>query len=119
MSKQHANPIEYLIECCRQGAMPSKFDIFNAEDEWVKTSNALEACNHDTNRWLAAEKELSDLKNKISKIFSKPVAYGLINSRNDLHDLRLWDNPHNNRNIVVPLYSNDNRLTDGRIEQNI
>jgi len=28
-----ANPIEYILNCCEQGLVPSYFDILNAKDE--------------------------------------------------------------------------------------
>ena len=101
---EHSNPIEFLIEFAwANGA--DRFVVNNAKDKL----NKLREKDADTERWLSCEKELTQLRqeyNKLLEIFNNPVAYGLINDRNDLYDLRLMDNPHNDQIKVVPLYSN-------------
>ena len=119
---EHSNPLDYLIECCQTAINTghwklNQFTINNAKDELAKlrqakadmtadvfTANQNSADN--TNRWLSCEKELCSLKDKIKGIFSQPVAYGLINDRLNLYDLRLYNNPYNDQTNVVPLYSN-------------
>jgi hypothetical protein len=101
---EHSNPIDFLIEFAwANGA--DRFVVNNAKDELKKIREDSE----DSRRWLSCEKELSDLKqeyNKLLEIFNHPVAYGKVNDRNDLYDLRLMDNPHDKDEKVVPLYSN-------------
>lgn len=97
---EHSNPIEFLIDfALANGA--DRFVVNNAKDELKK----LKEDSQDSNRWLSCEKELYDLKNKIKTIFSKPVAYGLINGRHDLYALNLQNNSHNDQSKVIPLYS--------------
>ena len=33
MAEKSPNPLDYLIEVCESGHMPSKFDIFSAKNE--------------------------------------------------------------------------------------
>ena len=98
---QNADPIEFLIEFAwASGA--DRFVVNNAKDE-------LNKLRQDNQRWLSCESEVSKLKTdyeKLLKVFDHPVAYGLINDRNDLYSLRIMNNPHNDQNKVVPLYSN-------------
>lgn len=119
---EHSNPLDYLIQCCETATNTGKwkinrFIINNAKDELNRLRQAKAdmaadafAANQnsidDNNRWLSCEKELCSLKEKIKGIFSQPVAYALINDRNDLYDLRLVNNPLNDQTKVVPLYSN-------------
>jgi hypothetical protein len=118
-----SNPLDYLIQCCEIAITTgkwklNKFTILNAKDELqrlrqLKTELAQDVFYanqnsvEDNNRWLSCEKELVSLKEKINLIFSKPVAYGLINDRHDLYNLTL----HYNRFLdkddkLIPLYSN-------------
>ena len=120
---QISNPLDYLIQCCETAINTgrwnlTKFTILNAKDELQRLRqskvdlaqdafNANEESIDNTNRWLSCEKELVALKEKINTIFSKPVAYGLINDRHDLYNLTL----HYNRFLdkddkLIPLYSN-------------
>lgn len=119
---EHSNPLDYLIQCCETAVNTGKwkltrFTISNAKDELKKlreskrdlSQDAFEANKNaveDSNRWLSCESELAKLKEKIKMIFNKPVAYGLINDRYDVYDLRISNNPYNDQNSVVPLYSN-------------
>lgn len=119
---QHSHPLDYLIQCCQTAVTTGKwkinqFTINNAKDELVKLRQAKAdiaadafAANQDnvdnTNRWLSCEKELCALKEKIKSIFNQPVAYGLINDRFDVYDLRIQNNPYNDPEKVLPLYSN-------------
>jgi hypothetical protein len=108
---EHSNPIDFIIEFAwASGA--DRFVVNNAKDELKK----LRADSADSQRWLSCEKELSDLKQKYTKIidiFKHPVAYGLVNDRQDLYDLRLIDNPYNPDEKVVPLYSNKKEFLAG------
>jgi hypothetical protein len=101
---EHADPIEFLIEFAwANGA--DRFVVNNAKDQLHK----LKEDSSDSKRWFGCEQELAKLKqeyNKLLSIFDRPVAYGLINDRHDLYALRLMDNPHNDDEKVVPLYSN-------------
>ncbi len=91
---ENANPIEFLIEFAwANGA--DRFIVNNAKNE-------LKKLREDNERWLGCEQELSHLK----KNMQNPVAWGKINSRGDLYDLRTQDNPHISDEICVPLYSN-------------
>jgi hypothetical protein len=117
-----SNPLDYLIQCCETALNTgkwnlTKFTILNAKDELQrlrqsKLDLAQDAFNSsqnsidDTNRWLSCEKELVSLKEKINSIFSKPVAYGLINERNDLYNLTLHYNRYEDESRLIPLYSN-------------
>lgn len=119
---EYANPLDYLIQCCETTVNTGKwnlnhFTVRNAKDELKRlrqeksdlSKDAFEvnkASVEDSNRWLSCESELSKLKEKIKMIFNKPVAYGLINDRYDIYDLRISNNPYNDQNNVVPLYSN-------------
>lgn len=102
--QEHSNPIEFLIEFAwANGA--DRFVVNNAKDELKK----LREDSQDSHRWLSCEKELTKLKeeyNKLLNIFNHPVAYGKINDRNDLYDVSILNNPHDDQNKIVPLYSN-------------
>ena len=118
---EHSDPLDHLIQCCETAVQTgkwklNKFTVSNAKDELKRlreskrdlSKDAFEANKNsveDSNRWLSCETELVKLKEKIKTIFSQPVAYGLINDRYDLYDLRLHNNPHNDQTNVVPLYS--------------
>ena len=118
---EHSDPLDHLIQCCETAVQTgkwklNKFTVSNAKDELKRlreskrdlSKDAFEANKNsveDSNRWLSCETELVKLKEKIKTIFSQPVAYGLINDRYDLYDLRLHNNPYNNQENVVRLYS--------------
>ena len=108
---EHSNPIEFLIDFAwANGA--DRFVVNNAKDQLKK----LQEDSSDSNRWFSCEKELTELRqkyNKLLEVFDNPVAYGLINSQNDLYDLRLMNNPHNDQTKVVPLYSNKQEFLTG------
>lgn len=88
---QHSNPIDFLIEFAwASGA--DKFVVNNAKDEL---------------------KKLREDSASLSKMLQKPVAYGKINERYDLYDLRICDNPFNEDSKVVPLYSNKKEFLEG------
>jgi hypothetical protein len=108
---EHSNPLDYLIQCCETAVRTGEwklnhFTIINAKDELDRLRQAKADLVEDNNRWLSCERELCSLKDKIKNIFSKPVAYGLINDKYDLYDLRISNNPFNDQSNVVPLYSN-------------
>jgi hypothetical protein len=120
---KNSNPLDYLIQCCEAAIATGnwhldKFTVLNAKDELkrlreIKTGMAKDAFlankaeSESNDRWLSCEKELVALKEKINLIFSKPVAYGLINDRHDLYDLSLHYNMFNDtNNKLIPLYSN-------------
>jgi len=108
---ENSDPIEFLIEFAwANGA--DRFVVNNAKDELKK----LKEDSSDSKRWFSCEQELSRLKqeyNKLIAVFENPVAYGLINERHDLYDLRITDNPHNTDEKVVPLYSNKQEFLTG------
>ena len=108
---EHADPISFLIDFAwANGA--DRFIVNNAKDQLKK----LQEDSSDSNRWYSCEKELTKLRqeyNKLLEAFDYPVAYGLINDRNDLYDLRLGNNPHNDQDKVVPLYSNRQEFLTG------
>jgi hypothetical protein len=77
---KNANPIDYILNCCEQGLVPSTFDILNAKDEL---------------------KRLREQANNFQL-----VAWTRINSKGDLYDPRFYHNPHVDQTTVLPLYSN-------------
>ena len=94
---EHSEPISFLIDFAwANGA--DRFVVNNAKDQLKK----LQEDSKNSERWLSCEKDL----HKIREIFNYPVAYGKINDRNDLYDLRLMNNPHEDQAKIVPLYSN-------------
>ena len=119
---EKSSPLDYLIECCEIATKTGKwkldrFLVSNAKHELKKLRQSKSDMSYDAfqanknsvednNRWLSCESELCKLKEKIKAIFSHPVAYGLINDRYDIYDLRISNNPYNNQENVVPLYSN-------------
>jgi hypothetical protein len=120
---ENSNPLDYLIQCCETAVNTGKwnlnrFTILNAKDELQRLRqskadlaqdafNAAQNSIDDNNRWLSCEKELVALKEKIQTIFSKPVAYGLINERHDLYNLTLHYNRFDDKeDRLIPLYSN-------------
>lgn len=129
MMNNDANPLDYLIRLCETAVNTGKwhltrFTILNARDELqrlreTKRDLAQDAFQsnqntvEDTNRWLSCEKELVAIKEKINLIFSKPVAYGLINDKNDLYNLSLYHNQYEDQNKLIPLYSNKEEFLTG------
>jgi len=107
----NANPIEFLIDFAwANGA--DRFVVNNAKDELRSLKENVD----NENRWISCEKDLSRIKaeyEKLLSVFDYPVAYGKINDRNDLYDLRLGNNPHNDQNKVIPLYSNREEFLKG------
>ena len=119
---EKSSTLDYLIECCEIATKTGKwkldrFLVYNAKHELKKLRQSKSDMSYDAfqanknsvednNRWLSCESELCKLKEKIKAIFSHPVAYGLINDRYDIYDLRISNNPYNNQENVVPLYSN-------------
>jgi len=105
---EHSDPIEFLIEFAwANGA--DRFVVNNAKDE-------LNKLKEDNQRWLSCESEVAKLKTenqKLQSIFNYPVAYGLLNDRNDLYALKLMDNPYNSDDKVVALYSNREEFLSG------
>jgi hypothetical protein len=88
---EHSNPIEFLID----------FAWANGADRFVVNN---------------AKDELNKLRTDISKlldIFNHPIAYGKINERLDLYDLRLMNNPHEDQTKIVALYSNRDEFLKG------
>lgn len=108
---EHSNPIEFLIEFAwANGA--DRFVVNNAKDELRK----LKEDSTDSKRWFSCEQELTKLRqeyNKLIAIFDNPVAYGLVNERHDLYNLRIMDNPYNSDDKVIPLYSNRQEFLTG------
>ena len=120
---ENSNPLDYLIQCCETAINTgrwnlTRFTVLNARNELEKLRetkrdlaqdafNANKNSVDDNNRWLSCEKELVALKEKINLIFSKPVAYGLINDRHDLYNLTLHYNRFDDKDDkLIPLYSN-------------
>lgn len=119
---ENSNPLDYLIQCCETAVNTgrwnlTRFTILNAKNELAKLRetkrdlaqdafNANKNSVEDNNRWLSCEKELVSIKEKINLIFSKPVAYGLINDKYDLYNLSLHYNQYQDQNKLIPLYSN-------------
>ena len=101
---EHSDPISFLIDFAwANGA--DRFVVNNAKDQLKKMQE--DAKNSE--RWLSCEKDL----HKLREMFNYPVAYGKINDRQDLYDLRLANNPHNDQDKVVPLYSNKEEFLTG------
>lgn len=89
---EHSNPLDYILSCCEQGLVPKLFTVQNAKDEL---------------------KKLREENQRLKSYFARPVAYGLINARYDLYDLRIQNNPENDQTKVVPLYSNREEFLKG------
>jgi hypothetical protein len=77
-----ANPLNYILNCCEQGLVPSTFDINNAKDELIK------------------------LRSKIDGF--QILGWARINANGDPYDLRLYHNPHVDQNTVMPIYYDKN-----------
>jgi hypothetical protein len=79
---KNANPLESIIEFAwASGA--DRFWVNNAKDELKRL-----------------RLELQQLKDSLAN----PIAWAKINSRGDLYDLRLQNNPYVDQAIIVPLY---------------
>jgi hypothetical protein len=101
---EHSDPIEFLIEFAwANGA--DRFLVNNAKDELKNLKEKAQ----DTDRWLNCERDLY----KLRQIFENPVAYGKLNDELDLYDLRIQNNPHDDQDKVVPLYSNRQEFLKG------
>ncbi len=101
---ENSDPIEFLIDFAwANGA--DRFTVNNAKDEL----NKLKEKTQDSDRWINCERDLYKMK----QIFNYPVAYGKINDRLDLYDLRIQNNPHDDQSKVVPLYSNKQEFLKG------
>lgn len=104
---KNSDPIRYLIKCCEDGIKPTQFDILNAKDQLSKLH--IESDGAYKQRWLDAEVERAKLseENKILKegAFNAIMAWGRVNSRGDLYDLRLHHNPYDDH-LRIPLYAN-------------
>lgn len=87
-----SDPLEYIIWCCENDFKPSSFDINNAKNEL---------------------KKLRGDSSALSRMLSKPVAYGKTNDRFDLYDLRIVNNPYEDQTKVVPLYANKEEFLSG------
>lgn len=77
---EYSNPLDYILRCTEHGLVPKLFTVQNAKDELKKLRQQLDAF--------------------------KVVAYGKINDNNDLYDLRLQNNPYDDQQKIVYLYSN-------------
>lgn len=77
---QNANPLDYILRCAEQGLVPKLFTVQNAKDELKRLREQLQSF--------------------------KIVAYGKINNRHDLYDLRIQNNTYEDQTKIVPLYSN-------------
>lgn len=75
-----ANPLDYILNCCEQGLIPSTFDILNAKDELVK------------------------LRSKTERF--EILGWARITKNGDPYNLRLYlyHNPHVDQNTVMPIY---------------
>lgn len=107
---KNANPLDHLIDLCDHAISSGhwnlkKFDILNARDELKRLrqskTDISKDCFNSNQSLVDCEQELLYYKN----ILSKPVAWGLLNDRGDLYDLRKQNNPYNDQNKVVPLYT--------------
>jgi hypothetical protein len=86
---ENSNPLDYILKCSEQGMVPKLFTVQNAKDELKRLRQELESYRN-----LA------------------PVAWGKINSRGDLYDLRTQDNRYISDDACVPLYSNKAEFKD-------
>ena len=101
---KHSNPIEFLIDFAwANGA--DRFLVNNAKDQLKK----LQEDAKNSERWLSCEKDL----HKLREVFKHPVAYVKINDHNNLYDPRLANNPHDDQDKILPLYSNKQELLTG------
>jgi hypothetical protein len=86
---ENSNPLDYILKCSEQGLVPKLFTLQNAKDELKRLRQELESYRN-----------------------MAPVAWGKINSRGDLYDLRTQDNRYISDDICVPLYSNKAEFKD-------
>lgn len=77
---EHSNPLDYILRCTEQGLVPKLFTVQNAKDELKKLRQQLDSY--------------------------RVVAYGMINDRLDIYNLRIQNNPYDDQNKIIPLYSN-------------
>lgn len=127
--KQLSNPIEHVLNCIQKGIVPTEFDILNAKDQLREYEHSIERltldyyqskerAREDRSRWLSAEKDRAKVAEEnalLKESLNNAVAFARINSRGDLYDLRLQQNPHVDESTVLPLYSNKEefkRLTE-------
>lgn len=82
---EHSNPLDYILRCSEQGLVPKLFTVENAKDEL---------------------KRLREENKRLNSYFQYPVAYGMINDRLDVYNLRIQNNPYDNQEKIIPLYSN-------------
>lgn len=80
-----SNPLDYILRCSEQGLVPKMFTVQNAKDEL---------------------KRLREENSKLKSYFNQPVAYGMINDKLDVYNLRIQNNPYNDQDKIIPLYSN-------------
>lgn len=88
---EHSDPIEFLID----------FAWANGADRFV-VNNAKDAL-----------KKLQKNSEELTQMLQKPVAYGKINERYDLYDLRIMNNTCEDQTKIVPLYSNKAEFLSG------
>ena len=86
---ENSNPLDYILKCSEQGMVPKLFTVQNAKDELKRLRQELESYRN-----------------------MAPVAWGKINSRGDLYDLRTQDNRYISDDACVPLYSNKAEFKD-------
>ena len=86
---ENSNPLDYILKCSEQGIVPKLFTVQNAKDELKRLRQELESYRN-----------------------MAPVAWGKINSRGDLYDLRTQDNRYISDDACVPLYSNKAEFKD-------
>lgn len=108
---EHSDPISFLIDFAwANGA--DRFIVNNAKDELQQLKENTEYMS----RWLSCEKDLVKIRQEneyFKRVFETPVAYGKVNDKLDLYDLRLMNNPYDNQEKVVPLYSNKEEFLKG------
>lgn len=83
-SDKLSNPIEYIINCCEQGLIPSNFDILNAKDQLKKLEH---------NQYINA-------------------AWIRLNDRGDLYNPSIVYNEYLDADTVVALYANNKEYKD-------
>lgn len=76
---KNAHPLDYIINCCEQGLVPSTFDILNAKDE------------------------LKKLRDQLNSF--RVIGWARINNYGDLYDPRFYHNPYLDPETVIPIYS--------------
>ena len=84
---EHSNPLDYILRCTEQGLVPKLFTVQNAKDELKKLRQQLDSY--------------------------RVVAFGKVNDRFDLYDLRIQNNPYEDQTQIVSLYSNKEEFLKG------